>query len=60
MYDDESAFAYWAFIEQYLPDYSSRDDVLHSDILTRYLDGEEGRRSSLVHYCDSSLVKLET
>jgi len=24
-----------------LPDYYSRDDVLHSDILTRYLDGEE-------------------
>ena len=42
MDDEESAFAYWAFIEQYLPDYSSRDDVLHSDILTRYLDGEEG------------------
>jgi hypothetical protein len=41
MDDEESAFAYWAFIEQYLPDYSSRDDVLHSDILTRYLDGEE-------------------
>lgn len=41
MNDAERAFAYWPFIEQYLPDYSSRDDVLHSDILTRYLDGEE-------------------
>ena len=41
MDEDERAFAYWPFIEQYLPDVSSRDDVLHSDILTRYLDGEE-------------------
>jgi hypothetical protein len=41
MDEDENAFSYWPFIEQYLPDYSSRDDVLHSDILTRYLDGEE-------------------
>jgi hypothetical protein len=36
-----NAFSYWPFIEQYLSDYSSRNDVLHSDILTRYLDGEE-------------------
>jgi len=41
MDETERAFAYWPFIEQYLPDYYRRDDVLHSDILTRYLDGEE-------------------
>ena len=41
MNEEERAFAYWPFIEKYLPDVSSRDDVLHSDILTRYLDGEE-------------------
>ena len=40
MDDAEGAFAHWSFIEQYLPDYYSRDDVLHSDILTRYLEGE--------------------
>ncbi|MEI6646835.1 MAG: 6-phospho-beta-glucosidase [bacterium] len=38
---EESAFVYWPFIEQYLPGYYSCDEVLHSDILTRYLDGEE-------------------
>jgi hypothetical protein len=36
MDDEESSFAYWPFIEQYLPDYYSRDDVLHSDILTLF------------------------
>ena len=41
MDDAEGAYAYWPFIEKYLPDYYSREDVLHSDILTRYLDGEE-------------------
>jgi hypothetical protein len=41
MDDVDRAFSYWSFIENHLPDYSSRDDVLHSDILTRYLDGEE-------------------
>lgn len=32
---------YWTFIEEHLPDYSSRDDVLKSDILARYVFGEE-------------------
>jgi len=41
MGEEERAFTYWPFIEKYLPDVSSRDDVLHADILTRYLDGEE-------------------
>jgi hypothetical protein len=43
----ETAFPYWSFIEKYLPDYSGRDDILHSDILTRYLDGEEVCESDL-------------
>lgn len=43
MDDEERAFAYWPFIEKYLPDVSSRDDVLHSDIFTRYLDGDRGQ-----------------
>jgi hypothetical protein len=41
MDDTERAFSYWPFIEEYLPDYYSSDQVLHSDILTRYLDGED-------------------
>jgi len=31
----------WDFIEQYLPKYSSRNDVLESDILQRYIDNED-------------------
>jgi len=47
MNEVDQAFSYWSFIEKHLPDYSSRDDVLHSDILTRYLDGEEVCESDL-------------
>lgn len=32
---------YWDFIMKFLPDYTHRDDVLESDIFTRYLDGED-------------------
>lgn len=32
---------YWWFVCEHLPDYSRRDDVLRSDILTRYTSGEE-------------------
>mgnify|MGYP007070248535 FL=1 len=31
----------WKFVEDYLPNYSSRDDVLHDDILYRYIDGDD-------------------
>ena len=31
----------WHFIETYLPNYSSRDDVLRSDILYRYLTNDD-------------------
>lgn len=37
----ETRYPYWPFIEEYLPDYSRRDDVLMSDILARFLDNEE-------------------
>ncbi|MBQ8222545.1 MAG: 6-phospho-beta-glucosidase [Bacteroidales bacterium] len=33
--------SYWEFIAEYLPYYSSDDRVLWSDILSRYLNGEE-------------------
>ena len=39
--EDEIKFDYWAFIEKYYPRYSSCDNVLLSDILTRKLHGEE-------------------
>lgn len=31
----------WSFIATNLPDYSSRDDVLRSDILFRFLNNED-------------------
>ncbi len=31
----------WRFIEDYLPNYSRRDDVLIDDILLRYVEGED-------------------
>ena len=31
----------WRFIEEYLPNYSSRDDVLQDDILFRFIDGDD-------------------
>lgn len=37
---NEQPINYWDFVMRYLPDYSSRDDVLKSDIFTRYLTGE--------------------
>ncbi|MBR0502147.1 MAG: hypothetical protein IJJ77_02770 [Paludibacteraceae bacterium] len=30
----------WQFIEEYLPNYSSRDDVLLDDILTRFIEDD--------------------
>lgn len=38
---EKDQFNYWAFIEKYYPEYSSCNNVLLSDILTKKLDGEE-------------------
>lgn len=32
---------FWHFVENNLPDYHHRDDVLADDILFRYLDGDD-------------------
>ena len=37
----------WVFIEKFLPDYYHRDDVLHFDIYSRYLDNEDVCESDL-------------
>ena len=37
----------WNFIEKYLPDYYHRDDILHYDIYTRFVDKEEVCESDL-------------
>ncbi len=31
----------WSFIEDNLPNYHQRDDVLYNDIVSRYVNGEE-------------------
>ncbi len=38
---ENDQFNYWAFIEKYYPEYSSCNNVLLSDILTKKLNGEE-------------------
>ena len=37
----------WDFIEKYLPDYYHRDDVLHYDIYSKYIDNEDMDESDL-------------
>lgn len=32
---------WWAFIEKWMPGYSSNQDVYADDVLTRYVDGED-------------------
>ena len=39
--DSSSGSNLQQFIEKYLPDYDHRDDVLHLDIYSRYIDNEE-------------------
>lgn len=31
----------WKFIEEYLPNYYTRDDVLYNNILLKFIEGEE-------------------
>lgn len=55
---------FWRFIESYLPNYSSRDDVLYDDILTRFIENEEVCEEDMKQIsedfgCDKILVKEE-
>lgn len=55
---------FWRFIESYLPNYSSRDDVLWDDILTRFLEGDDVCEEDMAWIseefnCDKQLVKEE-
>lgn len=60
----------WRFIENYLPNYSKRDDVLEDDILLRFVEGDEVSKDDM-KWIDSEfhgdkkmisdeLVRLET
>lgn len=42
----------WHFVENYLPNYYSRDDVLIDDILYRYITGDE--------VCDEDMQWIQT
>lgn len=53
---------FWQFIVDYLPNYSSRDDVLWDDILTRFIADEDVSDAdmemiSAEFNCDKKLVK---
>ncbi len=37
----------WRFIEEYLPNYSSRDDVLRDDILFSFVDDDDVSKEDL-------------
>jgi hypothetical protein len=55
---------FWRFIESYLPNYSSRDDVLWDDILTRFLEDDDVCEEDMAWIskefnCDKKLVKEE-
>lgn len=47
--DHDSYADFWGFIAEYLPNYYSRNDVLRSDILRRFLDDEELWESDLAN-----------
>lgn len=54
----------WRFIEENLPNYSSRDDVLLDDILLRYIEGDDVSEEDLEwieaeFHNDSHLIKEE-
>ena len=51
----------WRFIEDYLPNYYRRDDVLMDDILLRYVENDEVSEDDMKwieseYHCDKRLV----
>ena len=55
---------FWRFIEEHLPNYYSRDEVLRSDILLRFVNDEEVCENDLIWITeefksDKTLVKEE-
>ena len=62
--DNRDTDCLWNFIEEYLPNYSSRDDVLCDDILFRFISNDEVCKEDLVWIAndfnsDKNLVKKE-
>ena len=54
----------WRFIEDYLPNYYQRDDVLMDDILLRYIENDGVSEDGLKwieseYHCDKKLVREE-
>lgn len=55
---------FWLFIESNLPNYSSRDDILHYDILFRYIDDDDVCDEDMEwiendYKCDKDLIEKE-
>ena len=42
----------WKFIEENLPNYHQRDDVLYNDIVSRYVNGEDLSDSDYKMMCE--------
>ena len=41
---------FWNFIEKYLPNYYTRDDVLYDDILFRFIDDDNVSEEEQVRF----------
>lgn len=64
------ANGFWRFIEEYLPNYYSRDDILRDDILLRFVEDEDVYEKDLVWIADEfdsnkkliveEIIRLET
>lgn len=48
----------WAFIEKFLPDYYHRDDVLHFDIYSRYLNNPTITENLALHISVSHFLEI--
>lgn len=53
---------FWRFIEKYLPNYCSRDDILLDDILTRFIEDDDVEEQDMIWIaeefnCDKNIVK---
>lgn len=53
----ENPIDYWPFIVKYLPNYYSRNDVLHSDIFCKFVNNEEISKEDVIWISEQCNVK---